>query len=63
MPTSSPERQTPVKGEQRIERGYPSKFMARADGYVMVRRKGCLPYVMSEKDWLALPAAQKMERK
>jgi hypothetical protein len=35
-----------------------SRYMAHADGYVMVRRPHCMPYVMAEKEWLALPSAQ-----
>tara|TARA_R110000744_G_scaffold300691_1_gene409826 strand:+ start:52 stop:216 length:165 start_codon:yes stop_codon:yes gene_type:complete len=26
------------------------RVMARADGYAMVRRKGCMPFAVSEKD-------------
>jgi hypothetical protein len=26
------------------------RVMARAEGYVMVRRKGCAPYVVSERE-------------
>lgn len=33
----------------------PVKLMARADGYVMVRRAGCMPFVLSEGEWSALP--------
>ena len=29
--------------------------MASADGYVMVRRPGCTPFIMSEQAWLSLP--------
>lgn len=32
------------------------KLMAVADGYCMVRKPGCLPYVMSVKEWQRLPA-------
>jgi hypothetical protein len=31
--------------------------MARADGYAMVRRKGCLPYVAPEKELHAIDAS------
>jgi hypothetical protein len=31
------------------------KYMAHASGYVMVRLPKCLPFVLSEKDWRALP--------
>ena len=30
-------------------------FMAAANGYVMVRRPGCIPFVMREKEWSDLP--------
>jgi hypothetical protein len=32
------------------------KYMAHADGYVMVRRLRALPFVLSEKSWRDLPA-------
>lgn len=31
------------------------RFMARADGWVMVRRPGCTPFVLSEQTWMDLP--------
>lgn len=33
----------------------PVRLMARSGGYVMVRRPGCAPFVMTEKEWAALP--------
>jgi hypothetical protein len=33
-------------------------LMARASGYVMVRKPGCVPFVMGEKDWLSMPLWQ-----
>lgn len=30
-------------------------YMAHAKGYVMVRRPGCTPFVISEKQWLEFP--------
>jgi hypothetical protein len=33
------------------------RLMALADGYAMVRHPGCLPFVMSQRDWEALPIA------
>lgn len=33
-------------------------LMARASGYVMVRKPGCMPFVMGEKEWLAMPLWQ-----
>lgn len=32
----------------------PIKRMAEADGYVMVRRPGCTPFILSRKEWDAL---------
>jgi hypothetical protein len=29
--------------------------MTHANGYVMARRPGRTPYVMTEKEWLAIP--------
>lgn len=37
----------------------PLRLMAKAEGYVMVRRPGCVPFVLQESDWLALPATEK----
>jgi len=31
------------------------RLMALAEGYVMVRYEGCAPFIMTEKDWAALP--------
>lgn len=31
------------------------RLMARADGYVMVRHSGCIPFVITEREWDALP--------
>ncbi|WP_226018430.1 hypothetical protein [Novosphingobium sp. FKTRR1] len=31
------------------------RFMASADGYVMVRRPTCAPFIVSNKDWLSWP--------
>lgn len=33
----------------------PVRFMTRSGGYVMARRPGCVPFVLSEKEWMALP--------
>lgn len=41
----------------RWDRGAETRFMAEASGYVMVRRPGCMPYVLSRKEWLKLPLA------
>lgn len=31
------------------------KYMTHAKGYVMVRKPGAVPFVLSQKEWLALP--------
>jgi len=33
------------------------RLMARADGYVMCRRPGCVPFIMTERQWNELPAS------
>lgn len=38
----------------RADASGPLRFMAAADGYVMARRPGCMPFVMQERDWLRL---------
>ena len=30
-------------------------YLANAKGYVMTRRPGCSPFVITEKQWLAFP--------
>lgn len=32
------------------------RLMARADGWVMFRRPGCIPGTMTEREWNELPA-------
>src|SRR5690606_3170026 len=41
----------------KIDRGFPSREIVRAERYVMVRRKGSIPYVIPETEWNALPLA------
>lgn len=37
------------------ERGaFRVRYMAHADGYVMARRPGAVPFVLGEKEWRAL---------
>lgn len=31
------------------------RYLAHAKGYVMARRPACMPFVVTEKEWLALP--------
>lgn len=33
------------------------RAMAAAEGYVMVRRTGCIPFVIRERDWLQMREA------
>lgn len=40
------------------ENGAESREMARANGWVMVRRPGCIPYTIFAKEWDALPSAE-----
>lgn len=42
----------------KMDRGAPSREMARAEGYVMARRKGCAPYIITTKAWDALPEVE-----
>lgn len=30
-------------------------YMAHAKGHVMTRRPGCIPFVLTEKEWWSLP--------
>lgn len=50
-----PKTQTVEAGESRWWRDGPIRAMACANGYVMARRPHCVPFVMSVKEWLALP--------
>jgi hypothetical protein len=43
--------------ERRYDEGSEIREMARADGYVMARRPGCMPFVISAKEWDAMPRA------
>lgn len=40
--------------ERRDYGGGPIRLMAKAEGYVMVRRPGCLPFILSVKEWESL---------
>lgn len=37
-------------------------YMANAKGYVMARRPGCIPFVITEKQWLDFPLWSDFER-
>lgn len=41
-------------GNVRFDKGGPIRCMANAEGYVMVRRPGCAPFVLSCKEWAQL---------
>lgn len=40
-----------IMPEGRNGPGGPVTYMAAADGYAMVRRPGCMPFVVPIKDW------------
>ena len=44
--------------DRKDDRG-PLRAMCKAECYVMVRRPGCMPFVMREADWLSLPATER----
>jgi hypothetical protein len=41
----------PKKAERRYDRLGQFRIMARVEGYVVCRRKGSYPVVISEKEW------------
>lgn len=46
----------------RWDRGAESRYMTHKNNWVMVRRPSSVPYVISLRDWLALPLAADGER-
>jgi hypothetical protein len=52
-----------VKLERRIRGGAEVREMARAEGYVLCRYKGAMPFVLPERDWNALPLAEPAREK
>ncbi len=40
--------------EVRFDSAGEIRLMARAQNWVMVRRKGCIPFTMMEKEWNAM---------
>jgi hypothetical protein len=44
----------PSKGEKRIHGGTPITCMAAADGYIMARHRGCMPFVIRLDEWNGL---------
>lgn len=51
----------PQGPKARADDGGRINLMARSSGWVMVRRPGCIPYTMPEKDWAALANWKKPE--
>jgi hypothetical protein len=47
----------PKRGDVRTDNFGRIVCMAVADGYVMCRRPGCMPFVKSVKEWNAYPFA------
>jgi hypothetical protein len=45
---------TRLRREERWREGV-LRLMARADGWVMCRRPGCIPFTMTERQWNELP--------
>ena len=43
----------PIKPEVKWRQWWssPARFLAEAEGYVMVRRKGGMPFVISKREW------------
>jgi hypothetical protein len=33
----------------------PARLMAAAEGYAMVRRPNCIPFVIDEREWIEAP--------
>lgn len=52
----------PKHGDIRYDKTGPIKAMAYADGYVMVRRPYCAPWVLSLKDWGKLGGVEAIGR-
>lgn len=46
----------PFPSSPRVYKGGELRLMVRNSGYCMVRKPGCVPFVLSEKEWRALPA-------
>ena len=40
--------------EERYDVHGPVRLMAQAAGYRMVRRPGCMPFVLTDREWAAL---------
>ena len=44
--------------EWRWWHGGPARKMVEAEGYIMARRKGCMPFVVGRREWEALPPCE-----
>lgn len=47
------------KPEWRIYKDDTARKIGEFEGYVMARRKGCVPFVVPKKEWDALPLVEK----
>jgi hypothetical protein len=47
-----------MKATAKWHDGRESREMARANGWVMVRRPGCIPYTMFAREWDSLLSAE-----
>lgn len=45
-------------GHGETPRPFRITYMAHAKGWVMVRHPGCMPFAITEKDWLNFPLYQ-----
>lgn len=48
----------PKRGDECADDSGPIRCMAVADGYVMARRPGCVPFILTVKDWTRKAAMQ-----
>jgi hypothetical protein len=39
----------------RLRNHGPARFMVEAEGWVMARRPGCIPFLIARDEWEALP--------
>ncbi len=50
---------TPTIKADRVDGRGRVTYLAHGKGYVMIRRPGCIPFTLPEKEWRALPLFQK----
>lgn len=53
----------PLRGDLVYDRIGAIRCMGVAEGYVLCRRKGCLPWVMFEKDWKQMRDEQHLDER